>query len=181
MRTTVIVPHLSSEALKERMRASSSREQYQRWQVIYIMSKGMHRAEEVADIVGISHGTVYQWVHRYNRHGPEALLLEGRGGRRGGLLTWEEEEELLAEISDSALIGLVAIAQPVREYAERRLGHAVSKDYAYDLLHRHGWRKVSPRPRHPKAQHIRQEEFKKNSPSLWKPPQRPSSRKTHDQ
>jgi transposase len=180
MRKTVIAPHLSMEALKERMCTSPSREQYRRWQVIYIMSKGTHGAEEVADLVGISQGTVYQWVHRYNHRGPKEFLLEGRGGRRGGLLTWEEEEALLSEISERAMNGLVVIAQPVRECAERRLGHAVSKDYAYDLLHRHGWRKISPRPRHPKAQSVRQEEFKKNSLSLWKPPQRPSRRKIHD-
>jgi transposase len=180
MRKAVIVPHLSPEALKARMIASRSREQFQRWQVIYIMNTQKYRAEEVGELVGVSRGTVYQWIHLYNHKGPDAFLLGGRGGRTGGLLTWEEEEALLADIGEKAMHGLVVIAHPIREYAERKLGHVVSKDYAYDLLHRHGWRKVSPRPRHPKAKMEYQEGFKKNSPSSWKPPLKVSPRKIHD-
>ena len=180
MRKAVIVTHLSSEELKERMLASKSREQFQRWQVIFTMNTKKYRADEVADLVGISQGTLYQWIHLYNHKGPDAFMLEGRGGRRGGLFTWEEEEALLAVIGEKAMQGLVVIAHPIREYAEKKLGRGVSKDYAYDLLHRHGWRKVSPRPHHPKAKVEQQEEFKKNFPTLWKPPLKVSHKKTHD-
>ena len=140
------------------------------WQVIFIMSTQKYRADEVAELVGVTKGTVYQWVHTYNHKGPDALILQGRGGRTGGLLTWEEEEALLNEISEKAKQGLVIIAQPIRKYVERKLGHSVSKDYTYDLLHRHGWRKVSPRPEHPKVNKGQQEEFKKNYLSSWRPP-----------
>jgi len=180
MRKAVIVSHLLPEELKERMHASKSREQFQRWQVIFIMNTHKYRAEEAAELVGVSQGTVYQWIHLYNHKGPDALMLEGRGGRRSGLFTWEEEETLLAEIGEKAMQGLVVIAHPIREYAERKLGRVVSKDYAYDLLHRHGWRKVLPRPQHPKAKGEHQEEFKKNSPSSWRPPLKVSHKKIHD-
>ncbi|MGA2937216.1 MAG: winged helix-turn-helix domain-containing protein [Syntrophobacteraceae bacterium] len=53
----------------------------------------------------------------------------------------------------------------------------MSKDYLYDLLHRHDWRKVVPRLRRPKADVEKQEEFKKNSRSWWQPPPRASRRK----
>lgn len=43
-------------------------------------------------------------------------------------------------------------------------GREVSLAYVYRLLHRHGWRKLGPHPRHVKAERERQEEFKKNSP-----------------
>jgi hypothetical protein len=36
------------------------------------------------------------------------------------------------------------------------------------MLARHGWRKIVPRPKHPKADTDAQEEFKKNSPDLSK-------------
>ena len=134
------------------------------------MSTQKYRADEVAELVGVTKGTVYQWVHTYNHRGPDALILQGRGGRTDGLLTWEEEEALLNEISEKAKQGLVIIAQPIRKYVERKLGHSVSKDYTYDLLHRHGWRKVSPRPEHPKVNKVKQEEFKKNYLSSWRPP-----------
>ena len=52
-------------------------------------------------------------------------MLGGRGGRHGGLPTWDEEEAVLTDISDRALNGLVAITQPIRACVERRLGRAV--------------------------------------------------------
>ena len=106
MKRTELVSHLSSEELKKRMLATKSREQFQRWQVIYMMSLGKYYAEEVATLVGITQGTVYQWVYHYNHQGPDSLILEGRGGRRGGLLSWEEEVSLLADISKEASSGL---------------------------------------------------------------------------
>ena len=178
MRKATIVSHLQPEELKDHMLASKDRQQFQRWQVIFIMSTQKYRADDVAELAGVTKGTVYQWVHTYNHKGPDALILQGRGGRTGGLLTWEEEEELLDEISEKAMQGLVVIAQPIRKYVERKLGRAVTKDYSYDMLHRHGWRKVSPRPEHPKVNKEQQEGFKKNYLSSWRPPLKVSRKKT---
>lgn len=171
MRQTTIVGHLAPEDLKERMLASERREQFQRWQVIFMLSTKRLRADEVAELVGVAKGTVYQWVHAYNRRGPQALALQGRGGRRNALLLPDQEREVLAGLAEQAQAGTVVIAQRVREQVQERLGRPVSKDYAYDLLHRHGWRKVAPRPEHPKGDKARQEAFKKNSPASWRPPQ----------
>jgi hypothetical protein len=42
--------------------------------------------------------------------------------------------------------GLMVTAKVVRQRAEKKLGHEVSEDYAYDLLHRHRWKKVTHSP-----------------------------------
>jgi transposase len=44
---------------------------------------------------------------------------------------------------------------------EAQVGAPVSTAYLYDLLHRHQWRKVMPRPRHVRADPDVQEAFKK--------------------
>jgi winged helix-turn-helix protein len=49
---------------------------------------------------------------------------------------------------------------------EERISHSVHETTIYRLLRRHGWRKVQPRPRHPKADIAAQEVFKKT----WQPP-----------
>jgi len=118
-------------------------------------------------------------VHQYNHKGQDVFILQGRGGRRRGLLSWNEEEELLEELRERGERGAIVIAKTIREYAAKKLGTEVSKDYAYDLLHRHGWRKIEPRPRHPKSDSETQEEFKKNFQRLWQPPFEPLRRKTH--
>lgn len=120
--------------------------------------------------MAVSKGTVYQWVFHYNHEGPEAFVLQGRGGRRFGLMSLEEESRFLEAMKQEAEQGKVVGAFSLREGIEEKVGCEVSKDYLYDLLHRHGWRKVLPRPRHPKADVKREEEFKKNFRSWWKPP-----------
>lgn len=79
------------------MLSSESRQQFQRWQVIYIAATQHLKAEEVSALVGVSAGTVHQSIHRYNHKGPDVLILQGRGGRRRELLSWDEEKELLQE------------------------------------------------------------------------------------
>jgi transposase len=176
MRTTQLQDHLDTEGLRQRMLETKDREQFQRWQALYLTSKGL-RAEQVADYVGVSRGTVHQWVYHYNHEGPEGLELEGRGGRRFGLLTLEQEQAVLGTLRAEAEQGRVVGAFSLRSQVEKQVGKQVSKDYLYDLLHRHGWRKVIPRPRHPKADPSQQEAFKKNFPSGWQPPPLASRRK----
>jgi transposase len=180
MRTTKIASHLDEKGLKKQMKASTKREQFQRWQVIFLASKGIP-SEVIADYVGTTKGTVHQWVHRYNHHGPDGILLQGRGGRRFGLLTLDEERDLLEQVRSKAEQGQILTAYAVRAHIEEKTGKAVSKDYLYDVLHRHGWRKLMPQTRHPKADREKQEEFKKNSRSWWPAPQKTSAKKTHGQ
>ena len=44
------------------------------------------------------------------------------------------------------------------------VGKEVARSTIYRLLQRHGWRKVVPRPRHPKADIAAQAAFKKTAP-----------------
>jgi len=179
MRPTKLMNHLNQEELKARMKESEDREQFQRWQSILLTSKGL-QADVVADYVGTTPGTIHQWVYRYNHEGPEGFMLHGRGGRRFGLLTSDEEEAFLEEIMPTAKKGRIITAFAVKTRIEQRVGKSVSKDYLYDILHRHGWRKVMPRPRHPKTDMEKQEEFKKNFQSWWQPPRKGSTKRTED-
>lgn len=53
---------------------------------------------------------------------------------------------------------------------ERAVGHPVTRNAIYYLLHRHGWRKVMPRSKHPKkASDEAIEAYKKNNRSDPKP------------
>lgn len=179
MRPTKLMNHLDQEELKKRMKASKDREQFQRWQCIFFTSKGL-QADVVADYVGTTPGTVHQWVYRYNHEGPEGFILHGRGGRRFGFLAVDEEKAFLDQVLLMAKKGRVITAFAIKTQIEEKVGKSVSKDYLYDILHRHGWRKVMPRPQHPKADTEKQKEFKKNFRSWWQAPRRGSSKKTQD-
>ncbi len=170
MRKIQVSDALPASELKRRMLNSKDIGEHNRWQALYLAKAKGLRAGEIADMIGVSVYTVNKWVYNYNHLGEQSVYSRKRGGNRTSFLTWEEEEELLSDISERASEGLVVVIKTIKAEVEARIGHPVSKDYPYDLLHRHGWRRVTPRPKHPKQDPKNQEEFKKNSRNTWQPP-----------
>ena len=52
---------------------------------------------------------------------------------------------------------------PVFTAYEQAIGHPTSNSTVYNLLARHGWRKLMPRPFHPKRDLAAQSAFKKTA------------------
>jgi len=156
--------------MKQRMDAARGQPQFRKWQALHLIQVLKLETGQVAQIVGTTPGMLSQWAFAYRRGGPQAFASKKIGGYLKTILTWEQEEELLGTLEEKARRGLVVMAKAVKEAAQELLGRDVSKDYAYDLLHRHGWRKVQPRPHHPKRNRSAQEEEKKTSAPMWKPP-----------
>ena len=170
MRRLKIMKHMSYEELRQKMSQEKSIEQFKVWQCIYIVqTQSIITAEQVGDMIGISKFKVYRYVERYNKLGAAGVILQPRGGRRKFYLTLEEERELLNNISEKALKGLILTGLDIRQEVENKIGHAVSDDYLWDLFHRHNWKKKAPRPKHPKRDLKAQEDLKKNSKKIWLP------------
>jgi hypothetical protein len=68
----------------------------------------------------------------------------------------------LEKRQQAALCGQILTAPQLRAELEKLTERRVSLAYVYRLLHRHGWRKLMPRPRHPQATTEAQEQFKRN-------------------
>lgn len=167
-----IEPWLSADELLVWVREAPDRDAYQKRLAIWLTVIGPFHAHEIAQMLGASKQAVWLWVGQYNKHGPEGLGRSGRGGRRWSYLSREEEEELLAVFRDRAARGDMVTATAIWPEISKALGREVSLGYVYKLLHRHGWRKLGPRPRHVKSNREVQEAFKKNSPkpSKKRPP-----------
>jgi hypothetical protein len=88
----------------------------------------------------------------------------------------EEEREFLAPFLESAAAGGVLVVGQIKAALDKRLGREVALASAYNLLHRHNWRKLAPDKRHPQSDPLAQEEWKKNSPK-----RSPKSAKTGDE
>jgi transposase len=162
-RPAQIQPWLSEEELLAWMREAPDRASYQRRLAIWLTRLKSLHAEAVAQMLGVSKQAVWLWIGQYNQFGPEGLQRQGRGGRRWGLLGWEEEQRVFEQWRQRAERGGVITARQLLPEIEKAAGQAVSLAYVYKLLKRHEWRKTGPRPRHVKASREVQEDFKKNS------------------
>jgi transposase len=129
-------------------------------------------AKDVAEAVGLTRSSVYRRKAEYLAEGERTLSSDGWGGRRGGVLTPEQEAEFVAHFEDAAREGQLVTAAAMLSELERRCGESPDSSTLYRILARHGWRKVIPRPRHPDADPARQEAFKETSPRSWRPPAR---------
>ena len=158
-----IVPWLSAQELLQWVREAPDKNSYQRRLAVWLTYWGELPAHQVAEYLGVSKQAVWLWVGQYNREGPGGLQRVGRGGRRWALLSWQEEEAFLEQWHRRAAEGQVLTVHDLHQQLCEQVARKVSLAYVYRLLHRHGWRKMGPRPQHPKRRPEVQEAFKKNS------------------
>jgi transposase len=112
----------------------------------------------------MSINSVRQLHSRFLRGGETVLVgRTGRGGRRHGSLEPQQERDLLARYEESAVRGGVLTVGQIMEDCGKLAGHPVSAASVYRMMGRIGWRKVVPRPHHPRKQPDSEEAFKKSS------------------
>lgn len=167
-RVTRAASHVPLEEVKRRMARDPHFWVRQRWWIIYNALIAPRKAEEIAQHTGVSVTTVRRVISGYNRLGLTAIETPGQGGRRHEYLTVEQERQLLSPFFARAQSGEIATVGEIKCVYETQVGHEVDESTIYRLLARHGWRKLVPRPRHPKAKAEEQAAFKKTSQPLSK-------------
>ena len=123
---------------------------------------------QTSEILGISERTVFR--NRGSIRKQDERRRNTWGGRRHYSMTIKEEQDFLRTWEAKANEGGVLSVPPVHAALMGTLGRSIPMSTTYRLLARHGWRKVQPDTKHPKSKPEIQEEFKKNSPRLWRPP-----------
>lgn len=125
--------------------------------------------EQTAQAIGVSVGWACQLRTRFVRgEGVPGYGARRRGGRRRENMTREEEAVFLEPFFEKAKSGGILVVGEIKQALDIRLGRTVALASAYNLLHRHGWRKLAPDKRHPKADVAAQEDWKKNFPTSSK-------------
>ncbi len=116
----------------------------------------------IAKILGRSRATVVRLRKQFRE------LCSGKksgdrnwGGRRYGYMSIDEEHQFLSKYLDEASHGGVLVVSEIKQAFEAQVGHKVAKTTIYRMLERHGWRKIMPRPHHPKSDTEAREGFKK--------------------
>jgi transposase len=141
---------------------------YQRFQCVWLRATLGLSAPQIAQVLGWKPQSVRQLHSDYARDGEAVFWGKPYGGRRHAHFTAEQEKALLAPFLEQAQVGGVLVIAPVQAAYEKALGRSVHASVVYRALHRQGWRKISPRPRHPKGSPEAREEFKKSYPTSFK-------------
>ena len=134
--------------------------QRERIQMVLLRESGMTQPQ-IAEAMGVSLSTVNRAHMAYDAGGIKALKPKPIGGRQRENMTLPEEKALLAEFANAAGAGELLNIQDLKAAYEKAIGHSTSNSTIYNLLARHGWRKLMPRPFHPKRDIEAQNAFKK--------------------
>ena len=146
--------------LKTALRRKMPPAQRQRLQMVLLRESGMTQPL-IAAAMGMSLSTVNRAHMAYDHGGLEALKPRPSGGRKRENMTLREEKALLARFAEAAGAGEMLNIHDLKAAYEKAIGHQTSNSTIYNLLARHGWRKLMPRPFHPKRDIAAQNAFKK--------------------
>lgn len=151
------------ELLRKLLREVRTKADFKRVQCVWLRAELNLNSTQIAAAVGLSSSTVKITQSRYFKQKEAALIGMGRGGRRRENLSIDKEKKLLERFLKPATGGGVLVVSEIKAAYEEKVGHPVPKSTVYRMLARHGWRKIAPRPRHPKSDPDVQEAFKKTS------------------
>ena len=160
-----VEPRHTAEQLADLIRVERRAKVARRLDAVRLAMLG-HTAAEVAERVLLSDRQVRTWVARYNDGGADALADRGGRGRNGPLAGADEErlKERLRAGPTAADGGVCVLrGEDVQQILEAEFGVVRCLSAVYDLLHRLGFEPRRPRPRHPKADPVAQDRFKKGS------------------
>lgn len=161
-----LIPHLDLPTLKKRFRHGKHADNRLRWLIIYTLSAMSRPGHEVAQQLGCSRRLVTLAVKEYNALGAKAFAGPGKGsGRTRAHLSEAEEIHFLQPFVRRAQRGLITRFKVIHLAFEQKVGRSVDASVISRLLKRHQWRKLVPRPYHPKQNKQRLKVFKKNLPT----------------
>lgn len=103
---------------------------------------------DIAQKLDTSAKVISRWISAYCKSGIEALM----GGKFGGNhrnMSIDEEVQFLTEFESRAKNGQLVETSEIKQAYEDMVGHSIGGSQIYRILHRHGWRKIMPRSKHP--------------------------------
>jgi transposase len=128
-----------------------------------LLREGNMTQPAIAAAMGVSLSTVNRAHMAYDQGGIKALKPKPCGGRQRQNMTIAAERALLARFAKAAGAGEMLNIHDLKSAYEQAIGHPTSNSTIYNLLDRHRWRKLMPRPFHPQRDVAAQNDFKKNA------------------
>lgn len=136
------------EEVKKVAKTNKNKRIDKRLQVIILRYEGL-KDREIAEKLDYSRKRISQLCAEFKQVGLEVYAKSKYVGNHKNL-TYEEEKEILDTFEERANNGEIITAKEIKEAFDKKLGRVTDKSYIYRVFKRHNYRKVKPRPRHPK-------------------------------
>jgi|TARA_B100001250_G_C19720990_1_gene753798 transposase len=157
--TTKCISEDDLSRIEDLIKTSTLAADTKRLQCIYFRSRG-YSVEEIGNLTQFSTGHVRRVWSAYFKEGIEGLLTKPRGGRNHYFLDESDEAALLSQHTEAGSEGLIVEIDALHRSLCERVGKRVALSTTYRLAHRHGWRKIAPRPFHVNRDAKQAESFK---------------------
>lgn len=157
------------DRLQQLIGAESNAAQRDRYRAVALAIDG-RRADEIMTMLERSRAFVQRWVYAYRDGGVSAIAARTPTGRPAKLSPTQLQalrERLEAGPTDDDNVCAFR-GRDVQQLIEREYGVRYSLNGVYDVLHRHGYSWLAPRPQHRQADPHAQQAFKASAPLLSK-------------
>lgn len=168
MRPRIEFPEGTTERLEKILRQAKTSNEIKRIQCILLRARDDQDNTTIAKIVGYSEDSIKNIHSRFLKFGEACLMDKKKGGRFRAHMTKVMEEEILSSCEKEGTSGGILEISSIKKAYEKKLGFMVHETIIYRMLHAHGWRKITPRPQHPKHDVEAATQFKKNFQPLLK-------------
>src|ERR1700745_515660 len=148
--------------LQRALKRAKNPKRRQRIQMVLLRESGMTQPE-IANATGVSLSTVNRAHMAYDHGGRAALAPKPSGGRIRENMTLAEEKALPDRLAQAPGAGEMLKIHDLKAAYEEAIGHPTSDSTVYNVLNRHDWRKLMPRPFHPGQDLAAQNNYKKNA------------------
>ncbi len=119
-----------------------------RLEVLEMRAEGKQN-KEISEKTGFHTQYITVLVSQYKKHGLGSITENHYHGNRRNM-SCAEEEALLEPFREEARAGKMVSVREIEAAYREAVGHSIGTSQIYYVLHRHGWRKVMPRSKHPK-------------------------------
>lgn len=136
--------------VREKMKEVTNPKIYNKLEIIALSGEGKSD-KEIIEIKHCKPSAVRHFRREFSIKGLDSFSIDHRNGRNHALMTKDEEKEFLKEFEKEAEKGQIITVKQIAEKLDKKTGKKRSSlSTTYKILHRNGYRKIMPRPAHPK-------------------------------
>ena len=134
----------------EKLRKTNKNKNVEKRIKALLLHKSGKKSKQIAEETGYSKTYISQLVSRYCNYG-KTVIMGGNYKCNHRNISYQEEENLLESFKELAEKGQIIEITEIKKAYEKIIGRSLdtNRGQIYCVLHRHDWRKVIPRSKHP--------------------------------